>query len=138
MNLITAAAQLQVGEDEDTLVLPPATKKFKEGHSLLDFCDSDSSSNGSSPSLDAVSFAEKEVGMYRAAEETQDPLNWWKLNEHRFRMLAVLARKVLCLPTTSVPSERLSSAGNIGDHVSSQKMWTVCFCLTIFDMLVYV
>ena len=40
------------------------------------------------------------------------PLVWWQQNEQRFPMIAHVARKVLCVPATTVPSERIfSSAG---------------------------
>ena len=43
-----------------------------------------------------------------------DPLKWWKSNSHRYPYLALLVRSVLCIPATSVPSERIFSlAGNI-------------------------
>lgn len=50
-----------------------------------------------------------------------DPLQWWKMFLTEFPTLAKLAMKYLCIPGTSVPSERIfSCAGNvITDHRSS-------------------
>ena len=47
--------------------------------------------------------------------ETETPLNWWKLNSHRFPVLASFVKTVLCVPVTSVPCKRLfiSSSGYI-------------------------
>ena len=42
------------------------------------------------------------------------PLIWWKLNEHRYPILSRMARCILNIPGTSVPSERIfSTAGDI-------------------------
>ena len=44
----------------------------------------------------------------------EDPLTWWKTHEKRFNLLSQLAKKYLCVPGTSVPSERLfSKAGEL-------------------------
>jgi len=49
-----------------------------------------------------------------------DPLQWWKLYHSQLPTVSLLAMKYLCIPGTSVPSERIfSSAGNIiTDHRS--------------------
>ena len=42
------------------------------------------------------------------------PLDWWRDNQYQFNLLAFLARRILCIPSTSAPSERVfSSAGHI-------------------------
>ncbi|XP_071032078.1 uncharacterized protein [Oncorhynchus clarkii lewisi] len=49
------------------------------------------------------------------------PLEWWKQNENRFQSLAPLAKKFLCPPSSSVPSERVfSEVGNIYDKWRSR------------------
>ena len=44
----------------------------------------------------------------------EDPLHWWKQNSFHLPQLQDLAKKYLCIPGTSVPSERLfSKAGEV-------------------------
>ncbi len=62
-------------------------------------------------------MAEEELLRYLQEEPlelTAVPTLWWKENCSCYKYLAQLARKYLCIPATSVPSERLfSTAGNI-------------------------
>ena len=47
-------------------------------------------------------------------DEEEDPLSWWKERKVYYPMLSELARKYLCIPATSSPSERVfSTAGNV-------------------------
>ena len=49
---------------------------------------------------------------------TQDSLLWWRVNEHRFPVLATVARAYLATPPSSVQSERIfSTAGDtLNEH----------------------
>ena len=45
-------------------------------------------------------------------EQWEDPLNWWKSKEIIYPHLSKVAKKYLCIPASSAPSERVfSSAG---------------------------
>ena len=63
--------------------------------------------------------AEQELNRYideptLGIDDNLTALKWWKTNENRFPSIAKMAKSLLCIPTTSTPSERLfSTAGNI-------------------------
>lgn len=79
--------------------------------------------------------AADEVQKYRgmpAANLSVDPLLWWKDNQHTFPMIAPVAKKLLCIPSTSVPSERVFSSA--GDIVSSQR---ACLKAKSVDHLIF-
>jgi len=43
-----------------------------------------------------------------------NPLEWWRAHQRQYPAVATVARQLLCIPATSVPSERLfSKAGNV-------------------------
>ncbi|BFZ13786.1 hypothetical protein BsWGS_16825 [Bradybaena similaris] len=84
-------------------------------------CDSDSQS--SADESDAVDGAEVELTRYQEESpipETENPLLWWKVNQHRFPVLSSFVQTILCVPATSVPCERLfSSSGYILNKMRS-------------------
>lgn len=65
----------------------------------------------------------KEIEMYRKDGTTialhDCPLLWWKMHLMEYPLLANVAKQVLCIPGTSVPSERVFSTA--GDVVSAQR-----------------
>ncbi len=59
-----------------------------------------------------------------------NPLAWWKEHNHHFPNIANIAIKLLCIPATSTPSERLfSTAGQIINYKRA------CLDLDNVDML---
>ena len=77
----------------------------------------------------------KEIPIYTSLARvpgTTDPLHWWKTNSDTFPNLALLPKKYLCVPATSVPSERdFSGAGNIviarRSSLNQSKVNQLCF-----------
>ena len=50
----------------------------------------------------------------------QDIFTWWKVEEHNFPNVAMIARTVLAVPASSVPSERVFSKA--GELLSKQRL----------------
>lgn len=44
---------------------------------------------------------------------TENPLNWWKTNGHKYTKISATARKYLSAPPGSVPSEQLFSGAGL-------------------------
>ena len=56
-------------------------------------------------SLPQISMKEKDV--------YTNPLDWWRIHEPRFPLVAELSRRILCIPATSASSERVFSAAGL-------------------------
>lgn len=70
----------------------------------------------------AQELCEMEVSMYKKEQPlsaVSNPLTWWRNNCEKYPNLALLAKKYLCIPATSVPSERVFSTA--GDIVTAQR-----------------
>lgn len=91
----------------------PPTKKHKghEEDSAMQFLlGTLSEKKSTGTSSDEVEHFLKEP----ALDPDCNALEWWKSNAERFPTLSRLARQLLCIPATSVPSERIfSTSGNI-------------------------
>lgn len=96
---------------------PTAPKKAKGLTAILSKLPKSNVSNQETvPVVTLEARAEKEMSNYleqSCIETDSDPLLWWKHNCIYFPLLAVIGRKYLCIPATSVPSERVFSKGGI-------------------------
>lgn len=79
-------------------------------------------STSAPPQRSEQDICEAEVSQYRKEPPINpegNPLIWWSQHCHRYPSLSVIAKKYLCIPATSVPSERVFSTA--GDVVTAQR-----------------
>ena len=104
-------------EKENPADGPGATKKAKHESKFLSLLEDvldklDTTHADISPQ----EAANKEIQKYLCidANREDNPTRWWKNCSTQLPLLSTMARKYLCIPGTSVPSERaFSTAGNI-------------------------
>ncbi|XP_035994609.1 zinc finger BED domain-containing protein 1-like [Fundulus heteroclitus] len=99
---------------------PPVSKKTKVLDDL--FGDSFSTEDQSFRKKTSKELANDEIRKYRDIASLSlggKVLEWWKAHQAEFPLLADLAKTYLCIPGTSVPSERVFSTA--GDIVRSER-----------------
>lgn len=118
---ITVAAKLMHTNPQGevrTEETPPPVKKVKGLGAILKHAFPQASTDLRSDS----ERVQVEMDRYRdlpCVDMDQDPLAWWKNQD--LPILSTLARKYLCIPGTSVPSERLfSQAGYIVNELRAR------------------
>ena len=68
--------------------------------------------------------AQKEMGRFKETAlmpitKGANPLNWWREHECEYPLLSKLAKRYLCIPGTSVSSQRVFSTA--GDIITAQR-----------------
>ncbi|XP_053170155.1 zinc finger BED domain-containing protein 4-like [Scomber japonicus] len=122
------------GEDSQAKsVNPPIDKRAKP--SLGSLLKSNPGPTSTTFDMQMEQAIEAEVNSYLLSptiDSEADPLTWWKLHHLTYPKLSKLARRYLCIPATSSPSERLfSTSGNV---VTCQR---ACLKPTKVNMLVF-
>ena len=101
----------------DNIPSEPPAKRFCGEHKLLN--DVVNPTQESHETVSAPQKAKAELSRYVGEESTgKNPLLWWSENTLRYPTLHQLVHRYLCIPATSVPSER---AFSIAGHVVNQK-----------------
>lgn len=89
---------------------PPSATLKKAKKSLGSFFKTAPVPTSSSVQLEqAVEAKLNSYLLFPTIDSEADPLAWWKLHQVSFPRLSELARKYLCIPASSSPSERLFS-----------------------------
>jgi len=81
-------------------------KRFRPNHAAVMFLLGDCASQQAVEDSDFENYIKSSW----TSDSTETALEWWKQNDKLFPKTAKLARKFLCVPATSVQSERLFSA----------------------------
>ena len=110
-------------EAQDQSILPPPRKKKSKGLAAvlkhIVFEDTERM-----PVLSPWQVAQNEISRYTSLPNINpedNPLVWWKNEQHNLPTLALLAKKYLAICATSMPSERIfSKAGFIADQFRSR------------------
>lgn len=96
-------------------VVPSTSKTKTTLGDLLNSIDEEPTDPGEELEVDPVSKEfEHYASLPAVADKNCDPLEWWRKQMTSYPYIARLARRYLCVPATSCPSERVfSTAQNI-------------------------
>lgn len=101
----------------------PAPKRARQSCSLADLLGQTYSTGTATRHRTTQVCAEEEMTRYKETAPMSlsdgNPLSWWKEHQTEYPLLSRLAKNYLCIPGTSVSSERVFSTA--GDIVTAQR-----------------
>ncbi|KAK7889268.1 hypothetical protein WMY93_024828 [Mugilogobius chulae] len=101
-------------KEQNKDVQPPEDVSKKPRKSLGSFFKTVAPSSIAPSSSAAVEGELNNYLLSPTIDSEEDPLSWWQIHQASFPHLAKLAKKYLCIPASSSPSERLfSTCGNV-------------------------
>lgn len=113
----SAAAVHRESSTESTEPSTSSTEAKKPKRSLGSFFKGSEATPSPVPTLSLHQTIEAELSSYLVSpmlDSEGNPLEWWRKHHVYFPTLSKVAKKYLCIPATSSPSERVfSSGGNI-------------------------
>ena len=119
IELVDADQQQQVPTEPEPSESPVKKRKLTKFFEGIIILPSDKA-----PLISPHEIVANELRKYEAEDpeslDSLEPLKWWKAREQQLKYLSRLAKRVLCVTASSVPSERLfSSAGNLVNEKKS-------------------
>ncbi|XP_051805338.1 E3 SUMO-protein ligase ZBED1-like isoform X1 [Acanthochromis polyacanthus] len=95
----------------------PSSEAKKPKKSLGSFFKRSEATSSTAPAVSIQQAVEAELSSYLVSplqDSEENPLDWWRQHHAHFPTLSKVAKKYLCVPATSSPSERVfSSGGNV-------------------------
>uniref|UniRef100_A0A914H9R3 HAT C-terminal dimerisation domain-containing protein n=1 Tax=Globodera rostochiensis TaxID=31243 RepID=A0A914H9R3_GLORO len=113
------------GCDENAFIAPPS----KLQRTFLDSLSEIASTSKTAVQVQQGSKFEEEFTRFCSADligQELDPLDWWKINEGSFPILATIAKRYLTAPSTTIGSEQLFS---VARDFFAQKMSKIAICI---------
>ena len=112
----------------------PPVKRYRGEHKLMELLeDVVNPTLQDQSTIPATERAKTELSRYVGEDSTgKNPLQWWSEHSSRYPTLNQLALKYLCIPATSVPSER---AFSIAGHIVNEKR--ACLLPETVNMMVF-
>ncbi|XP_029958862.1 zinc finger BED domain-containing protein 1-like isoform X2 [Salarias fasciatus] len=112
------------GEEENTAAQSTSKKRSRDSCGLAELLGQTYASGSAKKLKTTDKQAQEEMGRYKETApmpitKGANPLNWWKEHECEYPLLSNLAKRYLCIPGTSVSSERVFSTA--GDIITAQR-----------------